>query len=239
MRSFPEELFAWTGILTVWTGCQSSLVAVRRWSNYANPVVGGFPQNSLQHSYSIGLLGIMMIKKLQGYIDINHGMIRDTLLIHDLGEAEVGHDTLHIDKTVEKDIREYQAFYESTKHLESGLFIHLKRAYLLQFCLGGQELWPDDARRMMTRLRRNNHNEALLFQAIERWDYLMYVLELYQRTENVEPLVQVLRHQVPWFVRLSEELPGFKQEIWTTNMATWCLNLLEEHKGQFIEEKSK
>ena len=240
MSSFPNELTPLKRILTAWTRGQLTLPMVDRWSNYANPAVGGRPQNSLQHTNSMMWLACIVLRRLTPYSagPLDQNLIMTALAVHDLGEAEVGHDTLQIDKTVAKDIREYEAFRDCYKHLGEE-FPFQEQAYLLQFCLQ-EDLsdWPPYAKMAMEALKQARQQEAFIFQAIERLDYVLYVLEVLNETGNIMPLVQVLRHQLRHLELYTTIIPGFYEEFWTPEIMAWCQILLRKHEGQFVEQKS-
>jgi hypothetical protein len=93
------------------------------------------------------------------------------------------------------------------------------RAFLLQFCLNGNDLLPTE---ILVELRQQKHMEALFFAAIEKWGYLLYAMEQYQRYGNRKILADVVSKNTSSYWDLAEVLPGFKELIWTKEMQTWC-----------------
>lgn len=76
---------------------------------------------------------------------------------------------------------------------------------------------------------------AYAFEAIERWDYIMYALEQWTRHGNPTFLVKTLRNQMDRLDNLAGILPGFSIEVWTPEIRAWCTAFLAEYEGQFIE----
>jgi len=203
-------------------------------------------QNSLQHSHAITILGAILVDLLDPYVayclpyhSLDRNLILTALAIHDVGEGEIKKDTLYIDKTPDGDLEEYFAFRERYARLGPRSFEPLHRAFLLQFTFKDPEVFPPDACHEIQRLGQTHLYEALAFDAIERWDYVLYALEQYHERGNEKILVQTLRNQIPHFERLTEKLPGFSQTIWTQEISLWTNDFLSAHEGEWIEQKGE
>ena len=210
MRFTDEQ---WLHILDVWRSGQIGLSQVPRWGKYVERDQGARPQNSLQHPYALVLLGKILLERLRRHVELDGELVMTALLVHDHGEGEIGHDTLYIDKTVGGDVQEYLAFVRRYRQLDYDVFEVFRRAFLLQFVLKRPEAFPFEAREIMRVLRRDRYKEALAFEAIEYWDYVLYALEQYCERSNARILVQVLRNIAPHLDRLAGQLPGFWARI--------------------------
>jgi hypothetical protein len=179
----------------------------------------------------------MVLAELRSFIDLDEALVLSALALHDVGEGEVGSDTLYIDKTKHGDVNEYLAFRNLYREMKPGVLFSLKKAFLLQFCLSDYSEFPEEAQRIMDSLKKEKKFEALAFEAIERLDYILYAVEQWENG-NQKILVQTLRHQLEKIDSLAESLPGFKK-VWTKKISVWSENFLEENQGFWIEEKSK
>ena len=226
-------------LLNAWKTPQVGLDEVLRWKKYVDKDQGTRPQNSLQHSLSITILGSMVIEELRPYVEIDSGLLITCLAVHDVGEGILKKDTLYIDKTVEGDLEEYQAFRHQYEPLDRELFDRLHRAFLLQFALKNPRIFPGDAREIMAHLAEEFLLEALMFSAIEQWDYVLYAIEQYHDRGNEKILVQVLRSQIGPLNAFAEEIPGFKAKIWTPEISSWATSFLVPYEGKWIEQKGE
>ncbi|MBT6254231.1 hypothetical protein HOI83_03310 [Candidatus Uhrbacteria bacterium] len=231
----------WGSMLEVWTMTQRLLPTITRWDKYLRGLGIKHPrtQNSLDHSYSATLLSVMMLSKLTKYVNLDWALLIIAVLVHDTGEAEKGSDTLYIDKTPDDDALEYRYFTERFMELEPLMFGVFQRAFMLQFAGKPKvlALLPENAQRIARDLRERNPLEVLAFDALERWDYMMYPLEHFSNTGDHVMLLQVLRHQIPHMGRLVDGLPGFGEEIWTHEVHAWAQEFVLRYEGQHIEQK--
>jgi hypothetical protein len=182
----------------------------------------------------------MVIAQLRQYVVLDGGLIITSCNIHDIGEKAKGKggDTLYIDKTIMGDFEEYLRFRRYYQSLDSFSFHALHRAFLLQYARKNPAVFPFEARCIMSDLATNFSMEVLVFEAIERWDYVLYALEQYHDRGNEKILVQTLRHQIEPLNFLARELPGFGDAIWTADIFSWAHQFLVNHEGQWIEQKS-
>jgi len=233
MTKIPHDLAA---LIDALKSTQQSLPMVPRWKKYLEQGPGVRAQNTLQHSHALTLIGTIAIQRMGLDGEVDAGFLLGALAIHDVGEGELGYDTLYIDKDASQDLKEYLAFehrYESVPE-----FAHLQELFLLQFALKNPVNFPDDARSVMMKLAEHYRLEALVFEALERWDYLLFALEQYVDRENELVLTQVLRHQVPHFERLLVELPSLDQ-LWTPELAAFAQRFLVKRVGKWIEQKGE
>ncbi|MFZ1720722.1 MAG: hypothetical protein WAU28_05285 [Candidatus Moraniibacteriota bacterium] len=170
---------------------------------------------------------------------LDESLLLTALLIHDHGEGEIKKDTLYIDKTVEGDVNEYIAFQKRYSSLDAGLYRDFERAFLLQFSLKNSTAFPESARSIMNNLAVQNRNECLVFDIIERLDYILYAFEQYVDRGNVKILVQTLRHQMSHLDRLSVDVTGFGEVIWTQDVRESFQVFLQKHEGQWVEQKGE
>lgn len=229
----------WLRIVDVWHSGQVLLPGVLRWSKYVERAEGARRQDSLQHSFSLTLLAKILIERLRPHVTLDSELLLTAALVHDMGEGEIGQDTLYIDKSVERDLREYQAFVSRFTQLPNAELEAFCRAFLLQFALKSPKGFPPAACAIMDELARTRRTEALAFEALERWDYVLYALEQYRERENAMILVQTLRHQIPHLRALAIELPGFGTAIFNEGVYDWCLRFLKEYEGKWIEQKGE
>jgi hypothetical protein len=234
-----KVIHAWRGTLDIWKSGQEGLPTVQRWSKYVGKEQGVRAQDSLKHSYSLTVLGLIFLERMKHYQPLDGEMLLSALLLHDHGEGEIGRDTLYVDKTAEGDLAEYQAFRKRFESLDQAEFDSFHRAFLLQFAAKDPPGFPDDAKKVMAALRIGRLPEVLAFEALERWDYVLYALEQYIERGNVKILVQVLRNQAYKLDRLCSDLYGLRQTVWTFDIAVECHTFLFVHDGKWIEQKGE
>ncbi len=229
----------WRETLDVWKSGQTQLPSVVRWSKYIDKDQGARKQDSLQHSYSLSVLGVLMLARLRRQGMLDEVLVLTALLLHDHGEGEIGKDTLYVDKSTEGDLAEYLAFRARYGRLSPEEFTFVHRAFLLQFALKDPPEFPEDARAIMRCLRLDHRADCLAFDALERWDYVLYALEQYAERGNEKILVQTLRNQLPKLDLLARDLPGFRQAVWTDETAADARAFLARFDGQWIESKGE
>ncbi len=219
-------------IARLWSQSQLMLPNVVRW--------GGFygrgkcrRQDDLEHSHSVQLAGSFIIGKLKKHLVFDSDLLRDALLLHEMGEAILQRDVLANIKNGDPyhDAREYAAFLESIESirtLDSCLYDYYQKAFLLQFCLGNGTLkgFPEPAYALMRQLASECRIEALLFKAIERWDYVLFAYEQAVQRQSLLLLVGVLHDEMTPLNQLALELPPFGREIWTPEV--------EQEAGRFV-----
>lgn len=242
-RTLPER-----GLVQFWTqmavnlgDLQHQLNAVQRWVKPGDDdsVVSSCtffwghrrPQWVPQHLLEAQEICNLFILIFRQYLPpFDEHLLREAVRVHDFGEAihcVQGHDVILANKRDEHDLDEW--LYFSDQYLErtypnmQALQEEMKRAFLLQFCLKGNPLLPTE---IMEDLKRTHGTEALLFEAIERWGYLLYALEQWQLYQNPDVLLNVIDNNCSHFDRLSRDLPGFAEEIWEQEMKHFCAEII-------------
>lgn len=230
----------WPGILDVWCSGQILLPDVIRWFKHVKDEQFQVrKQNCLQHSYSVCISTIILTSILKRYMDLDSELILTCFVVHDHGEGETKKDTMYINKTVTRDVQEYLAFEKRFKNLSEDVFKPLQKAFLLQFCLEPSDSFPEEAQKVMQELAKDNYNEALVFELIERWDYILYALEQYNKFQNEKILVHVLRSHMSRLSEIADIFPGFKKEIWKDEVVEKFKDFLVVHEGEWIEKINK
>lgn len=235
------KLPAWlVSHIDVWQSPQTKLPQVTRWSKYIKDEQGAREQNSLQHSHSITILGALVAPQMRSYgAQINLGLLLSALALHDVGEGELGADTLYIDKHVQGDVAEYEAFLAWCQPLGQRELLTLERAFLLQFALKNPPEFNAHARKVMSLLAEEEPETAHAFNAIERYDYVLYAFEQYRTRGNEKILVQTLRHQMPHLDRLAGTVPGVREVIWDHDLRKWVGEFLAVHANKWVEQKGE
>lgn len=241
MRGVSRNKF-WTDYMQVWESGQTKLPEVVRWKKYRKKGERRKVrrQNSLQHSYSITILGSIVCHVLRPHVLLKESFLKDAWMIHDHGEGEICSDTHYIDKSDERDLKEYEAFVKCYSVLFSKeLFEDFHKAFLLQFALKNPPNFPEEARLIMMELTTMNAMECRVFEVVERLDYVFYAMEQYIKRNNAKILVQVMRNQMDHLNRLAKDLPGFGETIWHESARVWFQDFLVIHNGYWIEKKGE
>ncbi len=219
-------------LVATWSRPQQSLRKVIRWGKYVKR--GSRRQDTLQHSYSFALFALCLFPRLRMHVSFDEHLVLKAILLHDIGEGEVKGDTLYVDKNHEGDIAECAAFLN---RFGDSFGREGREAFLLQFAPKAARMAHYEEELKILFERRSI--ESLVFEAVERFDYLLYALEQWVERRQVKILVQVLRNQAQHFNRLSLELPGFRKELWTLELEEWSHDLLNSHQGKWIEQKGE
>ena len=213
----------WMNLINVWRSGQVLLPEVDRWLGF----YGKMPQNTLQHTYALCVLGSIMLPQFRTFVCLDEYMVIVALLLHDHGEGERHRDIRVPDKTPRDDVDEYTAFVKRyDNRIPESVMIELERAFLLQFALSDMRIWPNRAKRHMNWLRNNRHHEVLFFTAMENFDYVLYALDQLHLHDNKVILSEVLADSVPIFDQLADKLPGFREVIWTEDFWKWSMEFL-------------
>jgi hypothetical protein len=164
---------------------------------------------------------------LEPFVRLDQSLLSAAFKIHDFGEGELNRDIPQPEKTEDHDLQEYLAFCQRFKRLPKPVFEHFQRAFLLQFCLDFTDNFPDEAKEIMADLAKNKKMEALVFRAVEYWDYLLFALEQYAVNEDGVLLTILLKNHTGVLENLKKELPGFEQLFWTEKIQNWCAKFCE------------
>jgi 5'-deoxynucleotidase YfbR-like HD superfamily hydrolase len=218
----------WPGVADVLLTSQLILQKVWRWKSFKNVR----RQNDLQHSYSITILAKIVVEKLNKYFDgfcFDKDIIITAFLVHDHGEGELKRDIQYGKKKESDDLDEYYSFVERYRQLNEEVFSSFHYAYLLQYCVEGREEFPAEAREIMVWLKEKRYPEALIFEAVEIFEYILFALEQDKKGNNKEIFQSVCKNQLTRIERLVRDLPGFREEIWTDEVQSLFDAYLSSH----------
>lgn len=208
---------SWPGIPKILEESQIILNNVYRWGIYGDTVR---QQNDLQHSYSISILASIFMAKISLYNrPIDRALVLNAFLIHDYGEGALGRDICLKNKVENDDLDEYFAFIDKYSLLDKEVFNQFHRAYLLQHAIKAQRSdFPPNAQEIIKTLQENHMLEVLIFRAVETWEYILFALEQHW---NDHPFIlsQVMENAKQRITFLTDNLPGFKEAIWTKEIA--------------------
>lgn len=207
----------WPGIPEILQESQTIFKGIYRWGVYGNSVR---KQNDLQHSFSITILASIFMAKISLYNrPIDQALVLNAFLIHDYGEGLLGRDICLTDKVKNDDLDEYLAFVNRYSALDKTVFNQFHRAYLLQYAIDKERPdFPLAAQEIMSSLRGNHMLEVYIFRAVETWEYILYALEQHQNGHKTI-LAEVMGNAKQRISCLADNLPGFKEAIWTREIA--------------------
>jgi 5'-deoxynucleotidase YfbR-like HD superfamily hydrolase len=213
----------WPGIPEILQESQTIFKGIYRWRVYGNSVR---KQNDLQHSFSITILASIFMAKISLYNrPIDQALVLNAFLIHDYGEGLLGRDICLTDKVKNDDLDEYLAFVNRYSALDKTVFNQFHRAYLLQYAIDKEKPdFPPIAQEIIASLRASQMIEVLIFRAVETWEYILYALEQHQNGHKTI-LAEVMGNAKQRISFLTDNLPGFKEVIWTKEIAMAFQNL--------------
>jgi len=196
-----------------------------RWSRFDNIR----EQNTLQHSYVLSVLASIVTRLLKPYHpNLDHDLVKEAALIHDVGELGQDYDVLYPNQSPSSEIEECGKFKELFGGFEKEIFEGLKKAFLLQFAWknewGGFEKEEQETLRC---LAREKQIEALLFHAIEHLDYVLFAREQFKNRDNAQICQAVIKTHLKTLSDCSLKIPGFGEKIWTPEIQSWCEEFLK------------
>lgn len=220
----------WSDLRDVWKSGQTQLPQVVRWSkDLADTAHGGARrQDTLAHSYSLTLLGLILLDTLKDHVSLDAHLVTTSFLVHDHGEGELSRDVLYDQKTEQGDLDEYVAFKNRFEALGTA-YPFFEQAFLLQFARKSPPSFPADAQHVMQELLAAKHAECLFFDVVERFDYVLYALEQYVERNNEHILARVLTRQMPHLRTLAQEFPGF-DTVWTPDIESMLQTFKDTHQ---------
>lgn len=181
---------------------------VIRWSGYRKTVPGLRKQTNAQHLLSLTRVAHMVVAYLESVdFTFNQGIILRCAALHDDGEIHCG-DTQYGLRGAEAMVAELEAFKRLHQEVPQNVFSWFLNAYLLHFVLEEDVHLTGQEGEILARLREVNRREAIVFNLIERVDYIVFTLG--EAAANRWPLEQVLINQVPKIKALVEEEPELK-----------------------------
>ena len=222
------QIGAWQNLLVGWRQPQLDLPDVFRWGKFSNTDYKHLlrSQNTLQHTYAMLYLCDVLTTRLESHVRLDEALLFRACYLHDVGEGLRHLDVCYDDKQNNDDLEEYRAFVKSFCEFDRLIWPKYHRAFLLQFVQSCPVEFPQEAISIIEDLRKNNYYEVLAFKAIERWDYLFYPLEHSSEDACLHLLKAVARNQVPKLNEIADQLPGFREEIWTPEIAAQFQTLL-------------
>jgi len=161
---------------------------------------------------------------LKNHISLNETLLLRAFKVHDLGEVLTKRDVLVQNKIDHLDLEEYLVFVDAFSHLRKEVFYQFKLAFLLQFARKNPNCFPEDTRIAMKYLTENFMYEAIVFEALESWEYIFYPLKAFQNGTDKLLLTRFLKNQIPRLQKFAEELPGFREEVFTRKFETWAVS---------------
>lgn len=224
---------------------ETGLSEVIRWKKYT--IEGAEIENDLQHSYSAALLAVIVIEAFEAegwHLGKNAYRILACTLVHDIGEINSG-DTHYINKTAKKDLHEIRSFEGIIDNLPNKIKNNIFDIFLTQFRSDNSRLLQssgldDPSNKIISNHSDNGQMDAKIFEAIERYGYVLYAFYNYKRKEDYNSeklLIQVLRNQHRDLCRIANEFGPFKKYFYPQNIQECITNLLGISSNIPEEEK--
>lgn len=229
-RQYPNPVLQ--NILPVWK-IQSKFSKIIRWKEWLVRLGKKLVrrQTCTEHVLSIEFVAryIVDLYTTLSPESVDRVLILDTVHFHDYGEPLRKRDILATKKKDTDDRDEYLAFIAFISNLPKPLFTQYQRAFLLQFCLENAECFPEEAREIMANLKKNKYREAVFFQFIEHWDYLLYAVEQYQERKNTEILAEVIERSRRMTNDFKETIPELFEVFLDPATLAWEEEFLKQH----------
>jgi hypothetical protein len=151
---------------------------------------------------------------------------------HDDGEAILKRDVSFYQKTPEHDLAEFEAFSSLYPEDFPGRD-RLLRAFLLQFGANGKHEdlleYPASAA-LMQEVLDKHRIESVLFNALERKDYIQYARLCYERYRDPVILNHVFLNQAQPLYDHGKEIRAIREVIWTEEEHKEALAFLDHFK---------
>lgn len=259
----PEVPVRLAAMQNWWTAMQIRPREIVRWSRFqsdqfiekeqarqlfeqSEPSAGIRRQSVLQHSYGLAVLFSyvfpLLVRHLSsaGQLNLDMGLLFMAFLVHDQGEPLTANgDVQRNVKENSDDVAEWNAFAKTLEAVPDNVSFFQRRAFLLQFCLKSdedREQFPALARVALEDLKEKKRNEALVFQALELWDYLMYALEQAVELGNAKILYTIMKgdreKEGDWdeYLALCDQLPGYREELMTEEVQAWLEEFFQRYE---------
>jgi hypothetical protein len=222
---FPSDYFK--RIQGLWQSAQVDFSSFNRWGTYTERNPDLRVQTCGEHVLGIQVLAEIMIPLFaRFYPSLDVSLLRQTILVHDMGEMCLKRDVPNGLKEHSHDIQEAHAFRELLVDVPPEVMLMWSDAFFLQFCLGEQEGHSEIDQTVMQRLAVTKRTEALVFDAIERWDYFQYIVECFLDHDDEFMLVHTMQRELEPFERLRRELSGFREFFCTDEIVEWYQKIL-------------
>lgn len=230
MSKYPNLLTQ--RLLKIWM-LQSEFSKIIRWSTSLSKPRSEVlrRQTCTEHVLSVEFTARFVIDVYTNItkIMVDRELILDAFHFHDYGEPLKGRDVVATIKQDTDDRDEYLAFMEFTQDLPEPILLKYQRAFLLQFCLDDSDCFPDEAKEIMAKLKKEKHQEAILFKFIENLDYLLYAIEQYQKHGYTPLLMNVLTETKPNFDFCKRANPELFQIFFDPTTKLWIQRFLEQN----------
>jgi hypothetical protein len=212
-----SDLETMRAVMKVWGNAQKPMAKVVRWGNFPD-----YGQTLLMHNNSVLVVAAWVCRVVEhDDASFRKGDVYEALIFHDHGEPLTGGDE-HIDaQTKEKEVREYEAFQKLLIDIPIKTLSGWLTSFTLQFCrkTSAADL-PSKGQIIVDALCGHAGKEALVFEFIERLDYVFTALDGFDRSvrnEREGMLEHCLKNQAQKLNGLVEELP-ILGEIWNNTL---------------------
>ena len=166
-----------------WLNAQQPMADVSRWGNFPE-----YGQTLLMHNNSVMVVAAWVCRVVeQADVTFRKGVVYEAFIFHDHGEPLTGGDE-HIDaQTTGKEVKEWNAFAQLLSRLPVWLQTKWLTAFTLQFCRKSSAAdLSDRAQHILKPLSQHGAKEAIVFEFIERLDYLFTALDGFDRSVSNE-----------------------------------------------------
>lgn len=224
-------------IMEPWKNAQRPMDAVIRWGNFPR-----YGQKLVWHNNSVPIVLTWVervVKQHRSGLEIDWALLYRSFVVHDHGEPLTGGDEHADARTAGKEVWELQAYSKLVNLINpKWLNQHFILPFILQFvrkgCAGNV---PLDHSWALNKLKQENQNEAIIFEFIERMDYIFTALHGYYlgiRNGKEGMLEHCFRNQAPKLDGLCEELPVLAQ-IWTPTLRDELTNLAADDARRWLD----
>lgn len=214
------------GLMAPWQNAQQPMANVLRWGNFPD-----YGQTLVEHNNALPLVLGYVRSELADDATIDWLLLSDCVHVHDHGEPLSGGDQHAANKTLDKELLEYQAFAALIAPTKPTFRAQMMRAFLLQYVRKPQ--WEasfcsvDQA--IFRELSTKKRPEAAIFNLVERLDYLASAVAGHSRRPPVRNDVELmidhtLNNQVAKLDALVVEYPALGQ-VWTPELRKKLLAL--------------
>jgi 5'-deoxynucleotidase YfbR-like HD superfamily hydrolase len=187
-------------------------------------------QDSLEHSFSLAVLANVVARLLKPFHpSLDAELIKDTALLHDIGECGQGRDIPYVLRKKSQNREEYENFKRVFSCVKPEILDELKRPFLLQFSLFDHSVFEEEEREILRELKENREKEAKIFEALENLEYIFFAIEQWHTKAHEKICKQILETACPALDKTIEEIEGFDL-IWSEDFRDWCQNFIDTHQ---------
>jgi hypothetical protein len=213
-----------------WKRLQSGQEKLIRFGRYVEIFGDGIRhQTGHEHRCSVGFIFDLKMVKMRPYCKLDELLLTRCIAHHDEPEGILIRDVPANIKTSKDDLKEYLTFQKLYKALGKEFWKEMQRSFLLQFCLDNPSCFPEDARAIMEELSLTRRNEALFFDGVQRYDYLHYAYECFDKRGITKILADVAENQIERMDEIACELPGFDMVVWTPERRAFFRDFIAQH----------